>query len=34
MTVLPELKQADLIELLNKMLLVRRWEERLIRLAA
>ncbi len=31
---LPELKQADLIELVNKMLLVRRWEERLIRLAA
>jgi pyruvate dehydrogenase E1 component alpha subunit len=31
--VLPNLDKTDLIELLHKMLLVRRWEERLIRLA-
>jgi pyruvate dehydrogenase E1 component alpha subunit len=31
--VLPNLEKIDLVELLRKMLLVRRWEERLIRLA-
>ena len=30
---LPNLERTDLVELLRKMLLVRRWEERLIRLA-
>ena len=30
---LPNLEKTDLVELLRKMLLVRRWEERLIRLA-
>ena len=30
---LPNLEKIDLVELLRKMLLVRRWEERLIRLA-
>lgn len=32
--VLPELNEVELIDLLKRMLLVRRWEERLIRLAA